>query len=104
MLLTVGYELNVEINPRITAVYGPVGPVSKDLLRYGQPTLLPNVGLGWRSNRFTLSLDGQMYSADADASSGFWSNLFGSNFALRTAVGYRLGPNPDVLKPTPTAQ
>jgi hypothetical protein len=61
---------------------------------YPTPTVLPNLTLGWRQQRFTISLDGQLYHASAD--SGYFSELFfGSNWSTRLGLSYRLGRHPD---------
>jgi hypothetical protein len=61
---------------------------------YPPPTLLPNLTVGWRQQRFTISLDAQLYHASTD--SGDFSHLFfGTNWATRLGLSYRLGRNPD---------
>lgn len=67
---------------------------------YAAPTVLPNLTLGWRQQRFTATLDGQLYRSRSF--DGFSGLLFGSNFALRLGLSYRLGRNPD--SPTPRPQ
>ena len=60
---------------------------------YAEPTVLPNLTVGWRLRRFTATLDGQLYhSRDWNDFSGL---LFGSNYALRLGLSYRLGRHPD---------
>lgn len=61
---------------------------------YADPTLLPNLTLGWRQQRLTLTLDGQLY-ASKDADGWFGSMFLGSNVAARLGLSYRLGRNPD---------
>lgn len=61
---------------------------------YASTTLLPNLGLGWRHERFTLGLDGQMYARPHSADSYFLNHFFGSDVALRLGLGYRLGHSP----------
>ena len=105
-VLGLGYELNRVLGPTITSSNGPPANID-NVVGYARPTFFPNVAMGCRAHRFTLSLDGQMY-ADSRAArrtagtigSGttgdFFSGLFfGSNFALRLGVAYRLGSNPD---------
>lgn len=60
---------------------------------YATPTLLPNLTLGWRQQRLTATLDGQLYSSRG--SDGFSGLLFGSNYALRLGLSCRLGRHPD---------
>lgn len=84
-LVGFGYELNIVFNPTMTSSsLSPALPNEVDV-PYAEPTLLPNVDLGWRSRRWTVSLDGQLYQLyRADA-----------NYALRLGMAYRLGRNPD---------
>jgi len=105
-ILGLGYELNRVLGPTITSSTGPPANIN-NVVGYAHPTFFPNVVLGWRAHRFTVSLDGQMYADSRDArrtagtvssgtASNFFSGLFfGSNFALRLGVAYRLGSNPD---------
>ncbi|MDQ2772630.1 MAG: hypothetical protein M3Y54_19265 [Bacteroidota bacterium] len=60
---------------------------------YGFPTLLPSLGFGWRTRRFTLSLDGQFYTNEQ--ANGLLRSVVGANFVARGIVAYRLGRNPD---------
>jgi hypothetical protein len=69
------------------------GPASENAY-FPSPTLLPNLTLGWRQQRFTLSLDGQLYHANTDHD-GFSELFFGSNWATRLSLSYRLGHHPD---------
>lgn len=84
-------------NPYDTYVYPSHGEEA-----YASPTILPNLTLGWRHQRFTATLDGQLYrSRDFN---GFSSIFFGSSYALRLGLSYRLGRHPDAVvagKPTP---
>ena len=61
---------------------------------YAVPTFLPNLTLGWRRQRLTLLLDGQIYRRERG---GFdFSDLFfAGNCAVRLGLSYRLGRNPD---------
>ncbi|WP_210519016.1 hypothetical protein [Hymenobacter terricola] len=116
LLFSFGYELNFARSPSTIATTGPLGTLTRDELYYASPTLLPNIGLGWRRQRLTLSLDGQLYfSSDTDSNSSPNSTLqssaqfagavfFGTNFAARLGVSYRLGRNPDAGKSGPTAK
>jgi hypothetical protein len=67
---------------------------------YPSPTLLPNLTLGWRQQRFTISLDAQLYHDNTD-SDDFSDLLFGSNWATRLGVSYRLGHHPDNVTTKP---
>jgi hypothetical protein len=108
LLMGFGFELNKVINPEVTNNSAPSLPPSRAELYYAAPTMLPNVMMGWRRQRFTLSLDGQMYISSEDdkphstlasAADAAGSAFFGSNFAARLALSYRLGHNPDA-RPT----
>lgn len=111
-ILGFGYELNKVLNPALTLVLGP--PVTADYeVFYAAPTYLPNLDLSWRTNRLTATVDGQLYydsretrnnvnPMGGNSASTFFSGLFfGSNFALRLGVAYRLGRHPDDAKPAP---
>ena len=115
LVLGLGYELNLVLSPTITSNGGPPANTD-DVVGYAAPTFLPNVTLGWRAQRLTVSLDGQLYADSREArrnagtvSSGapanFFSGLFfGTNFAARLGVAYRLGRNPDAARPTTPAR
>ena len=99
-LVGIGLEHNEIVGSRITTLSGPPTQLTAQDLGYAEPSLFPNLSLGWRNQRLTLSLDGQLYRSGGD-----WSGLlFGSNFAVRTGLSYRLGRNPDVAKSTPGAR
>lgn len=111
-IVGLGYELNKALHPTITLLSGP--PIATGYAAgYAAPTLFPNVDLGWRTNRLTASIDGQLYYDSREARNNlnsvggtragtFFSGLFfGSNFALRLGVAYRLGHHPDETKPSP---
>jgi hypothetical protein len=90
-----GFELNFVFQPRVTAMSSPP-PLyfqESDLDEFASPTLFPHLGLGWRSQRLTLSLDGQLYQSKAQENK---ESLISPNFALRLGLGYRLGRNSDV--------
>ena len=98
LLLGLGYELNV-----VASRSGiPAGSSPNVLIRqadeYGEPTLFPNLSLGWRRQRLTLSLDGQLYGTQTDDGGAVF---FGTDYALRLGMGYRLGRNPDATTPRP---
>jgi hypothetical protein len=92
-LLSTSYELNKTIGTTIISSSGNLNAPGNDQLGYSLPSLLPNLGLGWRTQRLTLSLDGQLYTGThADT---FFSRLVGSDFVARFGVAYRLSSNPD---------
>ncbi|MDB5236771.1 MAG: hypothetical protein JWR44_3764 [Hymenobacter sp.] len=95
LLFTFTYELNAIRSPTVTAANGPLEPINRDDLHYASPTIIPNIGVGWRSRKLTLNLDGQLYH-DSNTEHVFSSIYFGHNFALRASIGFRLGKNPDV--------
>ncbi|OGX88036.1 hypothetical protein BEN47_09790 [Hymenobacter lapidarius] len=98
LLVGLGYELNTawvpgRTNARVQVLLRPDQDV------FGVPVITPNLSVGWRSQRITLSLDGQMYSGVENRFSKYLGNFVSSNFAVRLSAGYRLGRNPDVTKP-----
>lgn len=96
-LAGIGYEYNRLLNPRFTSngAAVPAGPDQE--LTYAQPTVLPNLALGWRTGRTTLNADGQLYhSSNYD---DFFAGMLGTNFAVR--LSYRLGGNPDATPVRP---
>lgn len=100
-LVGVGYETSRSFHSTFST---PTGlPLSSEVVAYARPTLLPNLGLGWRSQRLTLSLDGQLYR-NRDTDTALSSSFFGSSFALRFGVAYRLSHNPDVTAKAPSKQ
>ncbi|MFC7669708.1 hypothetical protein ACFQT0_21820 [Hymenobacter humi] len=115
LLFGAGYELNFVMRPQVTTTSGPTATPSREELYFASPTLLPNFGVGWRRQRLTLSLDGQLYfssdmtdtnsrSSTMTSASQFAGALFfGTNFAARLGVAYRLGRHPDDAKPRPAA-
>ena len=96
-LLSFAYELNKSFAPTITYSTGDPVTISNDQLGYGLPSLLPNLGLGWRARRCTVSLDGQLY-VNREGENAF-ACLVGSNFVARASIAYRLGRNPDATPP-----
>ena len=95
VLVGLGYEFNSIVLTRIRTVSGPPVTFQREG-RYSLPAALPNIGVGWRSNRLTVGVDGQTYDDFGDTK---LSTLVGRNFVVRASVGYRLGRNPDVAKP-----
>ncbi len=65
---------------------------------YANPVLLPNLTLGWRRQRFTATLDGQLYTSGSNE--GMGSLMWGSNVADRLGLSYRLGRHPDSARLT----
>lgn len=94
---TAGYELNFVSGAVITSATGPLNGNDIDKVNNAVPTLLPNLGLGWRAQRLSLGLDGQLYR---DGDNSYWSNFVGHSFAVRMVMGYRLGQNPDSRQKT----
>ncbi|MCI1189192.1 hypothetical protein MON38_17345 [Hymenobacter sp. DH14] len=95
LLLGFGYELNNVLSIRQTSgANAYVLPAQNDF--YASPTLLPNVALGWRAQRFTASIDAQLYHDSQRVD--FSGNFFGSNYAARVGLSYRLGRNPDAAR------
>ncbi|SHJ26417.1 hypothetical protein SAMN02745146_2670 [Hymenobacter daecheongensis DSM 21074] len=101
-LFSASYELSRTINPRFSAVRGvPYTPVRDDAY-YPIQTLLPALGLGWRTGPLTLSADGLLLS---DGRAGEFLGFFVSqSFVLRTSLAYRLGRNPDQAAPRTTVR
>ena len=95
-LLGFGFELNKSMKPTFTDPAAAVYQQAEKDLAFPAPVLLPNFGLGWRSRRITLAIDGQLYQENGQNS--FFSNILGTNFVLRTGFSYRLGRNPDQAK------
>jgi hypothetical protein len=61
---------------------------------YPFPTFLPNLTLGWRRQRLTVLLDGQLYRKNR-ADFDFSTLIINDIFTARLGVSYRLGRNPD---------
>lgn len=96
LLLGLGFEYNHALAlslPPPAAGANSRWPTDDDRQPYATPTILPNLGLGWRRQRLTLMLDGQLYT-DTN-SDGLLQIFLGHNFAARLGVSYRLGRNPD---------
>ena len=95
-LIGFGYELNGAFQPTVTTpLTGPTAPRPEEM-GFAATTLFPNLGIGWRRGRITVSLDGQMYFT-SDREAGFGATYFTNNIATRVGVGYRLGRNPDAV-------
>ncbi|MBF9140971.1 hypothetical protein [Hymenobacter properus] len=111
----VSYELNFISGAETTPLNGGAAPTDPQLY-FATPVLTPSVSAGWRRDRFTLSLDGQMYASSDMVDSGSITGpkgmgqvsdflgpmFFGTNFAARLGLSYRLGRNPDARKPAAT--
>ena len=97
-----GYEVNTVRSARLRTAPGPAGTPSFLYLEFQQPTLLPHVAVGWRTQRVTLFADVQPYESFFYDS---YAAQFGTaNLALRLGLSYRLGGNPDAAgKEPPTA-
>ncbi len=93
LVFTFSFEKNKLFAPTVTSSTAPLTTPPASTLYYAEPTVLPNVGVGWRSQRVTVSLDAQLYtSSDNDGLSGLF---FGTNLAARLGIGYRLGHSSD---------
>ena len=101
LLLGFGYEMNNVLSIRQTSGINAYALPAQNNF-YASPTLLPNLTLGWRTQRFTASTDWQVYHDSQHT--GFSSSFIGSNFAGRVGLSYRLGRNPDVARPTAAAR
>ena len=88
LLFTFGLEHNIILSTSVK-------PTTEDM-GYAVTTLLPNFGVGWRRQRFTLNLDGQLYTSPLG--NGYSELFFGSNVAVRLGLGYRLGLSADAPK------
>lgn len=101
LIVGLGFEYNKPLGqllPPPVAGADSRQPANEQEELYAVTTLLPNLTVGWRRQRLSLLLDGQLYLS----SGGDFSVLrffFGSNFALRLGASYRLGRNPDVPRP-----
>ena len=95
LLFGFGFEWNSVWRPRYATTAGPkVTPFEEDL-GFPEPTLFPNMGVGWRIRRLTFSVDGQLYRS-RDTEGEISGNFFGKSTAVRFSTAYRLGRNPDV--------
>jgi hypothetical protein len=101
-IVGIGYELNRVLTPRLVSNGAPLVIEPNTKLLFAEPTVLPNLTLGWRTGRTTLSADAQIYrSSDYDE---FVGNILGSNYAVRLSASYRLGRNPDAAPARPDAK
>ena len=97
LLFGLSYEWNTVWHPTQTVTAGPAYLVRDEDLPFATPTLLPNLALGWRIRRLTLSLDGQVYRSKSD-DDGISSLFLGKDFGVRFGTAYRLGRNPDAKR------
>ncbi|GAA4365395.1 hypothetical protein GCM10023185_35630 [Hymenobacter saemangeumensis] len=91
-LLSFTYESNWVSTPSITSPVPTRIPEQEDVYGFLTGTLLPSLGLGWRSHRLTLLAEGQMYRSHGEDIS---RHFIGSYYTLRLGMNYRLGRNPD---------
>ncbi|GAB3295463.1 hypothetical protein GCM10027511_09260 [Hymenobacter humi] len=99
LLFGIGFERNIVWRPTVITTSGPPVVRNEADLTFPAPTLLPNLGVGWRSRRLTISLDGQLYQSN-DALD---RSVIGTGVGIRLGTSYRLGRNPDDVKPRPAA-
>ncbi|GAA3932907.1 hypothetical protein GCM10022406_17040 [Hymenobacter algoricola] len=99
-LVGAGYELNQVVRPRLDPATQPAVLVRYQDLEFASPTWMPNLSLGWRSNRATVSLDGQFYAGSSSSDNFLAGVFFSENYSLRLGFGYRLGSNPDLKTPS----
>ncbi|MBF9239388.1 hypothetical protein I2I05_18490 [Hymenobacter sp. BT683] len=94
LLFGLGLELNTVWRPDYATPAGQAMSAYADKVVFADPTLLPNLAVGWRTQRLTFSLDGQLYSARNGE--GVFKNLvFGESSVLRFSTAYRLGRKND---------
>lgn len=82
------YELHKSFRPVVLANTGvPVTLPAEDYY-FSRPSLLPALGVGWRSAHLTVGLDAQLYPGDDVAA---FIKSFGTKFSARLGLSYRLG-------------
>jgi|GEM_PF-1315397 len=86
-IIGLGYELNKVVSSTLLSNGQAVTLAYED--DFPSTTLIPNLMVGWRHARVTVSLDGQMYSNAGESESLF----VGGSGALRLGLAYRLGGN-----------
>ncbi|QKG54143.1 hypothetical protein [Hymenobacter sp. BRD67] len=94
IMLGFSYEHNEVLGLSLTGNGSPDPSTAGEA--YASPTLLPDLMLGWRCQRFTASIDGQLYHSNSD-SNALYNFFLGSSWATRLGLSYRLGRNPDKL-------
>jgi len=88
-----GLEGNHVMGVKYTSRYGAVeAPSPYTEFVYARFTVLPNLAVGWRWQRYTASLDAQLYNSED------YTDALGSTYALRLGLGYRLS-NTDSARP-----
>jgi hypothetical protein len=97
LLVGFGFEMNNVLNLRQTSGSNAY-LLQPSIDYYALPTLLPNITFGWRAQRLTASIDGQLYRDVNALGNGFSGLFFGTNFTARAGLSYRLGRNPDALR------
>ena len=95
LLFGFGYEINTVFMPRDPDIANQPLALAGSVA-FATPTLLPNLTVGWRTGRLTLSLDGQLYHAGGSGD-GYSSIFFDNAGSARLGVAYRLGGNPDAV-------
>jgi len=106
LVFGIGYELNLVHSPTYTSSTLTNSQLLPNTLKleYAKATFLPNVTLGWRRERLTVTLDGQMYVTSSGIDAGLSGAYFGSDFAARLGLSYRLGRHPDQAGSTAPAK
>lgn len=99
LLFGLGYELNRIMKAEQLTNGQPSGSLNTDLLRFRPTTLVPGLSIGWRRQRVTVALDGQLYRRDASSAT---SALIGTDYSLRLGLAYRLGRHPDQISRKPS--
>jgi hypothetical protein len=98
LVFGLGFERNIVWGMNLPASGTGAAPypsrTDRSALTYADPVLLPNITLGWRQQRFTATLDGQLYTS-SNGGDGVSTLFFGTNVAARFGLSYRLGSHPD---------
>jgi len=89
LLVGLGYELN-RILQAERVDNGET--LLTDFLNFQHTTLIPALSVGWRQQRATVTVDGQLYRRDDFSAT---STLIGTDYSLRLGLAYRLGRHPD---------
>ena len=93
LVLGLGFEYNKVFGLSLPSNTTSYYPIDTDKV-YPLPTVLPNLTLGWRRQRLTLLLDGQIYRKGRDGFE-FSDFFFTRNCTVRLGASFRLGRNPD---------
>ena len=93
LVIGLGFEYNRVFSLSLPSNTSSYYPLEANQL-YPLPTVLPNLTLGWRRQRLTLLLDGQLYRKSRE-SFDFSDFFFTTNYAVRLGLSYRLGSGPD---------